>query len=236
VVRRRGPGIRWALWALAGSVATVGSAGATGVPVPANAPALGAAPPASAASAPPLDGRGLAHWQQWLAEDPSRPAAVEALWQHLASKGLDRVVPPHQLLRSASAWQSCEAPPFGVPPQSTWEHLTQVLRLIETLRAQGVLDRFEVHSGHRDEALNRCAGGAPGSAHWRGFALDITPLDPVAAPPGDAGADPAAADVATRLCTFWRQHGEAWQMGLGRYPSGRLHLDTLRWRRWGLAC
>jgi hypothetical protein len=51
------------------------------------------------------------------------------------------------------------------------------------------------------------------------FALDIT-------------AAPGTVDM-ERLCRFWREEGKAWQMGLSRYPSGRIHLDVSGWRTWG---
>jgi hypothetical protein len=184
-------------------------------------PAAMATPDATAA--PPADERDEQLFQHWVAEPPERAAAYDALWKDLQQQGLAQVLPPHQLLRSASSWRVCEGQPFALPPPSQWPKLAQVLRLFQALRAAAVLAEVEVHSGYRDEALNRCAGGAPGSAHWREFALDITPA-------GDA------AVAAQRLCSFWREQGEAWQMGFGRYASGRLHIDTLRWRRWGVDC
>jgi hypothetical protein len=90
--------------------------------------------------------------------------------------------------------------------------------LIKTLDEQGILRQFEVVSAYRDPSLNACAGGAPSSAHMRAFAVDL--LLP-------AWADP------NPLCRFWQQHGQAWNMGLGRYPSGRIHIDTAGYRTWG---
>jgi len=172
---------------------------------------------------PPADERDERLLQQWLDESPERQATHAALMAQLQQEGLAQVLPPHQFLRSASSWRVCEGQPFAVPPPELWAKVAQVLRLFEALRNAGVLADVQVHSGYRDGALNRCAGGAPGSAHWRAFALDITPA-------GDAAA------AAQRLCRFWHEHGPTWQMGFGQYPSGRLHIDTLRWRRWGVGC
>jgi hypothetical protein len=177
----------------------------------------------AAETQPPADERDEPLLQQWLDESSERQATHAALMAQLQQEGLAQVLPPHQFLRSASSWRLCQGQPFALPPPSQWAKLAQVLRLFQALRDAGVLADVQVHSGYRDEALNRCAGGAPGSAHWREFALDITPA-------GDAAA------AAQRLCRFWHEHGPTWQMGFGQYPSGRLHIDTLRWRRWGVDC
>ncbi len=129
------------------------------------------------------------------------------------------MVPLHELLRSASDWQGCADQPYALPPQPQWPAVWSTLRLLRELQRQGVLRGFEVVSAHRPEALNRCAGGAARSAHLVHFAVDLLPHDGAAA--------------GERLCRFWREQGPAWQMGLGRYPSGRLHVDTLRHRSWG---
>jgi uncharacterized protein YcbK (DUF882 family) len=78
---------------------------------------------------------------------------------------------------------------------------------------------FEVHSGYRHRELNRCAGGAARSAHLLAFAIDITTQTPP--------------DARQRLCDFWLAHGRSWNMGLGHYPSGRMHIDTHGYRSWG---
>jgi hypothetical protein len=127
------------------------------------------------------------------------------------------VVPTYQLLRSASMWKECHAEPFEVPPVTGWTRVRDVLVLLRELRTRGVLPHFEVVSAYRDPRLNRCAGGAPGSAHQR-FAVDVAPLSP---------------EEGTRLCRFWREDGQAWDMGVSRYPTGRIHIDREGYRTWG---
>jgi hypothetical protein len=144
---------------------------------------------------------------------------VAALQAHLAHEGVAQVLPLPQLLRSASSWQVCGAQRWALPPPAQWPAVVSVLRLVQALRAAGVIDAIEVHSGYRDAALNACAGGAARSAHLLHFAIDFTPR---------AGADPGEA-----LCAFWRREGAGWRMGLGRYASGRIHIDTAGHRSWG---
>jgi hypothetical protein len=163
--------------------------------------------------------RGEAAFSTWRAATPANAQATDALQHHLVQHGVQGVLPLHALLRSASSWQDCAAEPFAVPPAAQWPSVVSVLALLRELRARGVVGEVETHSGYRGPALNRCAGGAAGSAHLRSFALDFTALD---------GTDPTE-----RLCAFWRTHGQAWNMGLGRYPSGRLHIDTAGFRTWG---
>jgi len=52
-----------------------------------------------------------------------------------------------------------------VPPPQLWPLARDVLRLLQELRARGVLTAFEAVSAYRAPQLNRCAGGAPRSAH-----------------------------------------------------------------------
>lgn len=148
----------------------------------------------------------------------SRQAEVAAFGAMLQGEGLVAVVPLDQLLRSASHWAACRAEPFAVPPPSQWPAVQTTLRLLRHLQALGVLGEFEVVSGYRGPALNACAGGAAQSAHLQAFAVDLVPRD---------------ADAGARLCRFWREQGQDWQMGLSRYPSGRVHIDTWRYRSWG---
>ncbi|HZN48333.1 MAG TPA: D-Ala-D-Ala carboxypeptidase family metallohydrolase [Ramlibacter sp.] len=161
--------------------------------------------------------------------DPERDSVLFTLWrsQHavevksfeefLVREQVAQVVPTYQLLRSASMWKECHADPFQLPPAQEWARVRDLLVLIQDLRQRQVLPSFEVVSAYRDPRLNRCAGGAPRSAHVH-FAVDLAPLAP-----GDAD----------RLCRFWREQGRSWDMGVSRYPSGRIHIDRAGYRTWG---
>jgi hypothetical protein len=162
--------------------------------------------------------------------DPERDAVLFTIWRgsharqvepfeaFLVQSGVAGIVPTYQLLRSASDWKKCHADPFQVPPAALWPSVRDVLRLVRELQQRGVLPAVEVVSAYRDPRLNRCAGGAPGSAHLKSFAIDIAPL--------------TRAD-GNRLCRFWREEGRDWDMGVSRYPSGRVHIDRHGYRTWG---
>lgn len=142
------------------------------------------------------------------------------LTQYLAERDLAGVLPIHELLRSASSWQQCNAEPFAVPPRQQWESVASVLTLLKYLVSSGVVgSNIEVYSGYRNPDLNACAGGAKASAHATSFALDIKAS--------------GSADTASALCDFWRSEGEGWNMGFSIYPSGRIHIDTAGYRTWG---
>jgi len=162
------------------------------------------------------DARDLRLFAQWSGDHPTGPFR-----QMLVDARLYGVVPIHQLLRSASDWRQCHAEPFAVPPLANWTAVRATLRLLALLRDEDILGPFEVVSAYRDPVLNRCAGGAPGSAHMRAFAVDLLL---------QRHTDGQA------LCGFWQRYGQTWNMGLGRYPSGRIHLDTAGYRTWGSAC
>ena len=157
--------------------------------------------------------------ESFLAWRAGAGESVPSFESYLRLQDIDAVVPLHELLRSASSWEECGGSPYAVPPAAQWSYVRSTMLLVKELRRRGVLGDFEVHSAYRDEALNSCAGGAKGSAHFRAFALDLTPRQ-------DDGAG-------QRLCDFWRQDGAAWNMGLSRYPSGRIHIDTNGHRTWG---
>ena len=158
--------------------------------------------------------RDTAMFHHWVT---SHAAPVQAFEDFLRQEQLQDVVPIHQLLRTASMWNECKAQPFQVPPRSEWAEVRGVLQLLRELRRTQVLGPFAVVSAYRDEPLNRCAGGSKRSSHMR-FAVDLLPL---------------AADDDQKLCAFWRREGKQWDMGLSRYPSGRIHVDRTGWRTWG---
>ena len=157
-----------------------------------------------------------AMFTQWKALNS---LAVDSFAGYLQAQDLSDVIALHQLLRSASSWQECNAEPFAVPPQEQWAEVVTVLRLVKDLVARGILGRFEVHSAYRNAELNQCASGAAGSAHLHTFAVDLVPLEDI--------------DPSSLLCRFWSEHGRTWNMGLGRYQSGRIHIDTSGYRTWG---
>lgn len=156
-------------------------------------------------------------FRQWRAQHEPKVQAFEAF---LGREQLSNVVELQQLLRTASDWQRCQAEPFEVPPPSNWPDVRTTLRLVRELRQRQLLPSFDVHSAYRNPALNECAHGAAQSAHKTHFALDI-------ATTGDPSVWLAG------LCRFWRDEGRLWQMGLSRYASGRIHIDTKRYRTWG---
>ena len=166
------------------------------------------------ADAAPVDGRDPELFRQWAASHDVGP-----FQRSLAAKGLQDVAPLYQLLRTASDWQRCGAEPFAIPPEQQWPAVESTLELLKKLKAHGTLPRFEILSAYRSPALNRCANGAPSSAHARAFAVDL-----------DLGEE---TESAARLCDFWKREGQRWNMGLSRYPSGRIHIDTAGYRTWG---
>lgn len=147
------------------------------------------------------------------------PAPVTEFENHLVHAGLDDVVPISHLMRTATDWARCGGPQVELPPREQWPHMLKVLALVAELKRFGILRQFEAVSNYRNPSLNDCAGGAPRSAHTRSFAMDIV------GPRG--GIDEA------RLCAFWRERGQPLEMGLGKYPSGRIHIDAAGYRTWG---
>jgi hypothetical protein len=198
-------------------------AGCSRGPSHAPAPPTRSAPPAAVTTPAP------AAAPEAELSDPVRDRVLFTLWRskhgeevdafetYLVEEHVADVVPSYQLLRSASMWKECDAEPFELPPAEEWPRVRDLLVLLRELKTRNVLSHVEVVSAYRDPRLNRCAGGAPRSSHQQ-FAVDIAPLSPA---DGD------------RLCRFWREEGKDWNMGVSRYPSGRIHIDRTSYRTWG---
>ncbi len=97
--------------------------------------------------------------------------------------------------------------------------MTPTLRVVAQLRDAGILDPALARSVYRDAAVNRCAGGSARSKHRENRAIDF-----------DLPSNP---HNTARLCTFWRKHGPALNLGLGFYTPTAIHLDTAGFRTWG---
>jgi hypothetical protein len=132
------------------------------------------------------------------------------------------VVPTWQLLRTASDWQKCGAQPFEVPPQEDWPNVIQTLRYIrdKVIPAIGPVEPVSVY---RNPALNQCAAGAPESAHRFMQAVDLVPLQPV-----------TRDSMIRQLCAVHARTGEPYGVGLGFYVGLRFHVDSRKFRTWGV--
>jgi hypothetical protein len=187
-------------------LAAVVAAGCTG-----RTPATRTDTAPQAEAVPPLD---MDAYAQWL-----RNNSVADFESYLAEFQLAGVVPTPELLRTATDWKKCGGPEFEIPPREHWPDVRKVLSLVSELKARRILVDFEAVSNFRNAQLNACAGGARQSAHTQSFAVDIISR---------------SGKVDEKLlCEFWRTEGKTWEMGLARYPSGRIHLDTTRHRTWG---
>ncbi len=159
----------------------------------------------------PLDMGAYAAW--------ARQAPVAEFDQYLVQARVAGVVATPQLLRTATDWKKCGGPEFEIPPRDQWPQVQKVLTLVSELKQRKIVVDFEAVSNFRNPQLNACAGGAKESSHTKTFAIDIIPRN-------------GSVDEKL-LCDFWRTEGKQWDMGLSKYPSGRIHLDTTKYRTWG---
>ena len=81
----------------------------------------------------------------------------------------------------------------------------------------------EAVSVYRNPVLNKCAGGAPESAHKLDSAIDMVPLRPT-----------DRVTLMRALCGLHSQHGAAYNAGLGFYAFLRFHVDSTKYRRWNM--
>ena len=166
-------------------------------------------------------GQDEAGYRNWYLASPSIPYQVTRFNSYLTTYGVGGVVPTWQLLRTASDWQKCGAPPFEVPPQEDWPNVVQALRYVR----DQVIPRIgpvEPVSVYRNPMLNQCAGGAQESAHRFMQAVDMVPLRPI-----------TRTALVDQLCAIHARTGEGYGVGLGFYVGLRFHVDSRKFRTWG---
>jgi uncharacterized protein YcbK (DUF882 family) len=156
-------------------------------------------------------------YARWL--DAGHRAEVEQYAAYLRSENVGDVVPMPALSRTARRWRLCGNIEFAVPPAELQPNMPPTLRLVARLRDEGILDPSMARSVYRDAAMNACAGGSARSRHLQNRAIDFDL--------------PERGDNVERLCAFWREHGQALDMGLGFYTPTAIHIDTAGYRTWG---
>ncbi len=168
--------------------------------------------PAFGSAAPPA-----ARYEAWLAA--GHRAEARAYANDLRRQGVGDVVPMDALSRTSRSWRQCRSDEFATPPSILWVNMTPTLRVVARLRDAGILDPTLARSVYRDADVNRCAGGSARSKHTENRAIDFDL--------------PSNADSVDKLCTFWREHGQTLNLGLGFYTPTTIHLDTAGFRTWG---
>jgi hypothetical protein len=173
------------------------------------------ATPAVAAAGPP----GIGDFRSWLRSGDHRAQAIH-FQRYLARFGVEDVLPPQELLRTARDWRGCGMP-FEVPPPAYWTRIISTLRFIrDEIRPR--IGRVEAVSSYRNPHLNRCAAGAPKSAHVGFWGVDLVPATSI-----------SQQQLVARLCALHREKGRVAKFGLGFYGGLRFHVDTKGYRLWG---
>lgn len=158
-------------------------------------------------------------YRAWIAQ-PGQRARVAQFNRYLARFGVEDVVPLWQLLRTASDWRRCGAP-FEVPPPTLWTRIVPTLRLIRD-EVRPRIGAVQAVSSYRNPALNRCARGAPRSAHVGFWGVDLVPATSI-----------TQRQLFSRLCALHREKGGILRFGLGFYGGLRFHVDAKSYRLWG---
>jgi len=161
-------------------------------------------------------------YRSWYLAASWRGPWVKSFNDYLHAQGVGGVIPTWQLLRTASDWYKCGDNAFELPPMSEWPNLANSLRFVRDV-VKPTIGPVEAVSVYRNPALNTCAGGAQESAHRYGQAMDLVPLTPT-----------TREELMARLCIVHRQRGEPYAAGLGFYVGLRFHVDSRKFRRWGV--
>jgi hypothetical protein len=161
-------------------------------------------------------------YRSWYLAGRWRAAEVKSFNDYLATYQVAGIMPTWELLRTATSWQECGSQPFEVPPTSEWPHIVQTLRYVRDYVIPAV-GPVEPVSAYRNPVLNKCAGGAPESAHKHYSAIDMVPLRPT-----------TRVALMRTLCGVHSQHGAAYNAGLGFYAFLRFHVDSTKFRRWNM--
>jgi len=173
-------------------------------------------------AAPCLAQADKAAYANWLADEPGRDAEVKAFEDYLTRAGVGGVLASDELLLNATNWSRCGLRfPYSMPPRAVWGHVVPTIRFIRD-EVEPVIGPVTVESGYREPALNKCAHGAPKSAHAQYYALDLMPLKPM-----------TRQELISAVCKLHAKRGKAHDVGLGFYDGLRFHIDTKLFRRWG---
>lgn len=161
-------------------------------------------------------------YRSWYLAAPWRAAQVKAFNDYLVSSQVGGILSTWTLLRTATSWEECGGQPFEVPPSDEWPHMVQTLRYVRdyVIPAVGPVEAVSVY---RNPQLNKCAGGAPDSAHKLDSAIDMVPLKPI-----------TREALMRTLCGVHTEHGAAYSAGLGFYAYLRFHVDSTKFRRWNM--
>jgi len=179
------------------------------------------AAPSTAQAQTEAPSQSRADYLAWLARSPQNRQNVRAFGTFLEAREVEGVLPTWQLVRTSSSWQQCSAEPFEVAPVQQWKNIVNTLAFVreEVLPAVGDL---EVLSAYRNEELNSCSGGRPGSAHRMFFAMDLVPRGEI-----------TRGELIEKLCRIHRSDGREYRTGLGFYSGIRFHIDSSGFRKWG---
>src|SRR5690349_23351411 len=161
-------------------------------------------------------------YRSWYLAGPWRAAQVRAFNDYLNVNQVGGILPTWTLLRTATSWSECGQQPFEVPPAEEWPHMVETLRYVRdyVIPAVGPVEAVSVY---RNPVLNKCAGGAPESAHKLDSAIDMVPLRPI-----------DRITLMRKLCGVHSEHGAPYSAGLGFYAYLRFHVDSTKFRRWNM--
>jgi hypothetical protein len=162
-------------------------------------------------------------YRAWMQSDPVRAIRVRAFNNYLTANGVGGVAPTWQLVRTASDWWKCGHQPFEVPPTEHWPNIVNALRYIGAF-VEPLIGEVEPVSAYRNPLLNSCAKGAATSTHLTGGGIDMVPLRPV-----------TRERLMEALCRLHLDKGSWNNIGLGLYKGLRFHIDTRKFREWGMA-
>jgi hypothetical protein len=161
-------------------------------------------------------------YRSWYLAAPWRATQVKAFNDYLVANQVGGILPTWTLLRTATSWSECGQQPFEIPPTTEWPHMVETLRYVRdyVIPAVGPVEAVSVY---RNPVLNKCAGGAPESAHKLDSAIDMVPLTPI-----------DRVTLMRKLCPDHSAHGAAYNAGLGFYAYLRFHVDSTKYRRWNM--
>lgn len=166
-------------------------------------------------------GQARADYLAWLAQSPEHRENVREFRDFLSAQNVKSVLPTWQIVRTSSSWRECSADRFEVAPVQQWDNIVDTLAFVKR-EVQPAIGEVEALSAFRNEDLNSCSGGRPGSAHRMFFAMDLVPRS-----------DVTRGELISRLCAAHAQSGADYRTGLGFYSGLRFHVDSSGYRKWG---
>jgi hypothetical protein len=156
----------------------------------------------------------------WLNRNPNKFKLANEYLAYLNSQGVGNVVPMRSLMLGCAINPNRDDLIYDVPPRETWKNIVPTLQFLRDYVVPNI-GTIRLYHGYRNPRANQ-ACGSTSDAHPNNTAIDIVPMKM-----------DNPAQIERKMCKVFRQYGKQYNIGMGFYGTGLLHIDSWKTRSWG---